>query len=183
MTKTGRTRLVRALLTPQALVAALLLIGAIALLSAVDLREPAPPPTVELLSAEEALSEVDVRLVLVDLDGLEWQRSVRVAVPESVPGRLEAVLAALRRELLTEGVWPEGLPAPTVFLETFDRSPVAILDLRPSDEVSVTVSQELALLRALTSTAQVNGADSVRFLRFGRATPTLLGHIAVPTSL
>lgn len=183
MTRTGRTRLVRALLTPQVLVSALLLVGALALLAGVDVLELPEPPSVELLSAEQTLTPVEVRLVLVDLNGLEWQRSERVAVPDSVPGRLQAVLAALRGALLEEGVWPSGLPAPTVFLETFDRSAVAILDLHPGEDVAVTVVQETALVRALTATAQLNGADEVRFLRDGRATATLLGHVAVPSSL
>ena len=183
MTKAGRTRLLRALLTPQVLVSVLLLAGAVALLAGVDVPELPQPPTVELLSEDETLTAADVRLVLVDLGGLEWQRSERVAVPESVPGRLEAVLAALRTALSAEGVWPDGLPAPTVFLETIDRANVAILDLHPGDDVAVTVLQELALVRALTATAQANGADSVLFLRDGRPTTTLLGHVAVPTSL
>ncbi|HZJ10930.1 MAG TPA: hypothetical protein VFD39_14625, partial [Trueperaceae bacterium] len=111
MTTAARTRLLKALLTPQVIVAALLLVAALALLSSVDVVEPSDPPTVELVTAEETLSEVDVRLVLVDLEGLEWQRSESIAAPESVPGRLEAVLAALRLTLLEEGVWPEGLAA------------------------------------------------------------------------
>lgn len=183
MTGSGRSRLLRALLTPQVLVACLLLIAALALLLSVDVLQPGDPPTVELVAAEEALSQVDVRLVLVDQEGLEWQRSERIAAPDSVPGRLEAVLASLRLALLEVGVWPDGLPAPTVFLETFDRVDVAVIDLQPSDEVAVSVVQELALVRALTGTAEANGADSVRFLRDGRATATLLGHVAVPSAL
>lgn len=183
MTAAARTRLLKALLTPQVLVAALLLVAALTLLESVDVVEPSPPPTVELVSAEEALTEVDVRLVLVDLEGLEWQRSERVAAPDSVPGRLEAVLSALRTALLDEGVWPQGLPAPTVFLETFDRASVAVIDLRPGEDVAVSVGQELALLRAMTGTAEANGADSTRFLKHGRPTDTLLGHVAVPSSL
>lgn len=183
MTSAGRARLFRALLTPQVIVAALLLVAAVALLLGVDVLEPREPPTVDLVTTEETLTAVDVRLVLVDLAGLEWQRSARISAPESVPGRLEAVLGALRESLMEEGVWPAGLAAPTVFLETFDRASVAIIDLHPGDDVAVSVVQEMALLRALTGTAQANGADEVRFLRDGRATATLLGHVAVPSSL
>ncbi len=183
MTKDARLRLAKALLTPQVLVAALLLVAALALYLGVEVLRPGEPPSVELITAEESLSEVDVRLVLVDLDGLEWQRSERIAAPESAPRRLEAVLATLRAALLEEGVWPEGLPTPNVFLETFDRQTVAIIDLRPQDDVAASVVQELALLRALTRTAEANGADSVRFLRNGRPASTLLGHVAVPSNL
>lgn len=183
MTKGSRARLLEALLTPQVLVAALLLVAALALYLSVEVLRPGEPPTVELIAAEDELSEVDVRLVLVDLDGLEWQRSERISAPDSAPRRLEAVLTALRGALQAEGVWPDGLPPPNVYLETFDREDVAILDLRPSDDVAVSVGQELALLRALTRTAEANGADAVRFLRNGRPAATLLGHVAVPSGL
>lgn len=183
MTQGARTRLAKALLTPQVLVAALLLVAAVALLLSVKVLRPGEPPTVDLVTAEDTLSEVDVRLVMVDLDGLEWQRSERIAAPASVPRRLEAVLAALRAALLEEGVWPEALPTPTAFLETFDREDVAIVDLRPHEDLAVSVPQELALLRAITGTVEANGADSVRFLRNGRPASTLLGHVAVPSTL
>src|SRR5690606_4888105 len=59
MTSAGRARLFRALLTPQVIVAALLLVAAVALLLGVDVLEPREPPTVDLVTTEETLTAVD----------------------------------------------------------------------------------------------------------------------------
>lgn len=176
-------QLTKAALTPQVLVAALLVIAAAALLLSVPRLRPDPPPVVNLTSEDDLLTEQDVRLVLVDAAGLEWQRDAKVAAPTDAPRRFEAILAALRSELLVEGVWPAGLPTPRVYVETFDRAVVAVVDVAAGGVIEVSVAQEQALVRAIEATALANGIDSVRFLRDGQHTETFLGHVAVPSSL
>lgn len=176
-------RLVDVLLTPQVLVTALLAIAAIALYASVKVPPPPEPPVVDLTSAADLLSSQDVRLVLVDTDGLEWQRDARIAAPTDAPRRFEAILGALRDALLEEGVWPQGLPTPDVFVEVFDRETVAVVDVAAGGVVAVSVAQERALVRAIDATAAANGIDAVRYLRGGQRTDTFLGHVAVPSAL
>ena len=142
-----------------------------------------PPPTVELAHPAERLWASDVRLVLVDATGLEWQRSERVQSPPGASARLTAVMAALREALLAEGVWPEALPAPRAFMETIERRSVAVVDLRPPPDLGVSVAQERAIQRAIQGTAELAGAQAVVFLRHGAPAETLLGHVAVPSAL
>ncbi|HEX7000400.1 MAG TPA: hypothetical protein VF164_01770 [Trueperaceae bacterium] len=183
MTSQTWRKLAAAALTPQVLVMLLLLVAATALLVGMR-REPLPPPpTVELTSGDEALVPVDVRLVMVDATGLEWQKSERVQSRPGASARLTAVMAALRESLIDEGVWPEALPAPQVFFETIERRSVAVIDMRPPDDIAVSVATESAIARALRGTAEVNGADEVVFLKDGSPAQTLLGHVAVPNSL
>lgn len=175
--------LTAAVLTPQVLVAALLVIGASALLSSVPQTRPGPAPVVDLTSADDLLTTQDVRLVLVDAAGLEWQRDASIEAPTDPPRRFAAVLGALREALLAEGVWPAGLPTPDVFVETFDREVVAVVDVAAGGVIEVSVAQEQALVRAIDATASANGIDSVKYLRGGQRTETFLGHVAVPSGL
>ena len=170
-------------MTPQVLVAALLLLAATALFFGGSSRPPPPPPTVELTSEDDALVTADVRLLMVDATGLEWQKSERVQSRPGASARMTAVIAALRESLVGEGVWPEALPAPIVFLETIERRSVAVIDMRPPDDIAVSVATESAIARAIRGTAEINGAEEVVFLRDGAPASTLLGHVAVPNSL
>lgn len=178
-----RGKLVAALLTPQVLVAALLLIAALGLAFSVDRVEVPPPPIVDLSQVEPDSVGFEARLVLVDDAQLEWQRVVSIESPTSPPARLAAVLVELRQALIAENLWPAALPAPLVYLETIDRAVYAVLDIRAPEGVSVSVARERALLRAITATVQANGVAEVRFLRDGRPTDTLLGHVAVRSAL
>lgn len=176
-------RLTEAALSPQVLVAALMTIGALALLLSAPVSRPGPPPVVDLTSADDLLTDQDVRLVLVDATGLEWQRDASITAPTDAPRRFAAILDALREALLAEGVWPAGLPTPGVYVETFDRQVVAVVDVAAGGVIEVSVAQEQALVRAIDATAAANGIDSVRYLRGGQHTDTLLGHVAVPSTL
>ncbi len=176
-------RLLDALLTPHALAALLVFLASIALLAASAERKVAPMDDVDITPPDTPSTIEDVRLVLVDDAGLEWSRVVQVALPERGSERMTAVIDALRAALVEEDLWPRALPTPRVFVETFDRRSVAVIDVRVPQPVGVAVARERALLRALVATAEANGADDVRFLRQGRPTETLLGHIAVPSAL
>lgn len=176
-------KLVAAALTPHVMVAALACATALVLFVTTRPPQVPPPPTVELANPDERLLASDVRLVLVDATGLEWQRSERVQSPPGASARLTAVMAALREALLAEGVWPEALPAPRAFMETIERRSVAVVDLRPPPDLGVSVAQERAIQRAIQGTAELAGAQAVVFLRHGAPAETLLGHVAVPSAL
>lgn len=177
------SRLLAAIATPQVLVAAVLALGALSLVRPNQWRPAGGQPVIDLTRPEPTLTQQDVRLVIVDAAGLERSRTSRMELPERPSRRLATIIAALREELVQEGVWPVDLPAPRVFVETFDRQRLAVIDMQVPTPVGVSVAQELALLRSLTSTAEANGVAGVRFLRDGEPTATLLGHVAVPASL
>src|SRR5690606_39565644 len=107
------------------MVALLLLLAASALYVGVRPAPLAEPPTVELASEDDSLVQADVRLVMVDATGLEWQKSERVRSGPGASERLTAVIAALREAPVGEGVWPEALPASVAFLQTNERRCVA----------------------------------------------------------
>lgn len=175
-------RLLGAAATPQALVGALLLLAALAQLRPPQWR-PGPLPSIVTEPAVADLSGQEVRLVLHDEAGLERSQRLTLPLPPGASGRLAAVLAALRAELVLAGVWPEDLPVPRTFVETFERRQVAVIDVLVPTPVGVSVAQELAILRSIVATAEANGAAVVRFLRDGTPAGTLLGHVAVPAAL
>lgn len=176
-------RLAAAVATPQVLIAAILAGGALALIKPQRQGQGAAQGVIERSVPEQEPVAQDVRIVTVDEDGLERIRTVNLALPAGASQRLAAVLAALRDELVQEGIWPSDLPAPRVFVETRDRRTVAVIDMAVPAGSAVSVSQELALLRSLTATAEAGGALDVRFLRNGEPAGTLLEHVAVPADL
>lgn len=178
-----RAKLALAVLTPQVLVAGLLLVAAVALALSIRVVEVPDAPVVDLGLVDADTVAFDARLVLVDDAQLEWQRVVRLEAPDTAPQRLAAVLEALRQALTAEGLWPPTLDVPSVFVETIDRAVYAVLDVRSPPDLGVSVARERALLRAITATVTANGIDQLRFLRDGRPAETLLGHVAVPSAL
>lgn len=103
-----------------------------------------------------------------------------LSLPEHLGGRLEAILAALREETLSD-LWPETLSAPTVF--TFERDDVgqtAVLDFVVETPPTVSVEGERLLLASLEATLLRNGADAVKILVNHRESDTFLGHIMLP---
>ncbi len=172
-----------ALVTPQVLGALLLTVGALALLLSAPRIPPPTPVTIELGSAEAVLRQQDATIVVVDELGLERSATHSLQLPEDQAGRLTAVLATLREASMLQGVWPEALPAPRVFALPARGGFLALIDVQVPEPVGVSVEQESALLRSLTLTAQRNGATEVRFLRNGRPTDTLLGHVAVASEI
>jgi hypothetical protein len=176
-------KLVAALLTPHVLTALLAFGAAVVLFFSTRPPTIPPPPTVEIAGGDEGFVETDVRLLLVDVTGLEWQKAERVRSRPGESALLTAVLGALRTALVEEGVWPEELPAPRAFLETIERRRVAVVDVSPPAGLGVSVAQERAIHRALVGTAELAGAADVVFLRDGEPADTLLGHVAVPSAL
>jgi hypothetical protein len=178
-----RATLKRALLRAEPLLALLVVaVSAGFLLVAVGDR-PSSPPSVEIVEAAPASLETrEVRLVRYDAQGLEAPVFARVDLPASAAGRLEAILRALRAEMVGEG-WPEALPVPTVYVESVARQTVAILDFRPEGPIPLSVAGEQRLLRAVQETSLANGVDQVRFLLDGEAAGVFLEHLAVPSAL
>jgi hypothetical protein len=178
-----RATLRRALLRPEPLLALLVLVvsAGFFLVALGDRR--APPVAVEISEASPVELETrEVRLVRYDADGLENPAFVRVALPQSAPGRLEAILGALRQEMLGQE-WPEPLPVPTVYVESLARQTVAVLDFRPEGPMPLSVAGEQRLLRAVQETLLANGVDQIRYLLAGEATGVFLEHLAVPAAL
>src|SRR5690606_32976243 len=97
-------KLLAAALTPHVLAAALAFASALVVFLSTRPPELPPPPTVEVTGGADGTVPADVRLLLVDETGLEWQRAGRVQSPPGASARLTAVLAALREALLEEGV-------------------------------------------------------------------------------
>jgi hypothetical protein len=172
-----------ALFRPEPLLALLVFMAsALFFASGLDGRRSAAP-SVEIAQPERRPVEVrEVRLVRYDSDGLEIPAFARVSLPEAAAARMRAVLAALREAMLGEE-WPEGLPMPTVFVESVGREVVAVLDFRPEARLSLSVEGEARLLRSIRETLLVNGADQIRFLLNGEAAGVFLEHLAVPAAL
>lgn len=177
-------RLRRVLAKPHVLLALLLLIAsALFAFRGSGARAPKPEPVETGTATLGAGVPTEVRLLLVDENGLQRPRFETVRIPQDDTGRIAAIVAALRRVLVGADVWPAGLPVPTVFAQRIDGKAVAVLDLRPSPDVAVSVGQELQLLRSIEGTVLGNGVDEVRFLRDGQPATTLLGHVAVRSAL
>jgi len=174
-----KERLLVALARPQVLVALLLLIAALGLALSVPRREPPPRAVIDLEVPSPTLREKQVTVVVVDELGLERERSVTLPLPEGDTARLTAVFAELRQLSFEQGVWPAALPVPRLFVS----GTTLVVDVRVPEPVGVSVEQESALLRSLVGTAQRNGMAQVVFLRDGRPTDTLLGHVAVASEL
>ena len=178
------SRLRRVLAKPHVLLALLLLIAsAVFAVRGGRLRAQQPEPVETGVASLAAGVPTEVRLLLVDEDGLQRPRFETVRLPPDDTGRVTAIVAALRSVLIAADVWPDGLPAPSVFAQRIDGKAVAVIDLRPSPGVAVSVGQELQLLRSIQGTVLGNGVDEVRFLRDGQPATTLLGHVAVRSAL
>lgn len=173
----------QALLRPEPLIALLVFVVSAAFF-VLGRGEQRPPPTaIEIVEpVPEALETREVRLVRYDASGLETPVFASVALPDAAPGRLEAILDALRLEM-TDGEWPEALPTPTIFVGSVARQTVAVLDFRPEGPVPLSVAGELRLLRSVEETLLANGVDQLRFLLHGEAAGVFLEHLAVPAAL
>jgi hypothetical protein len=176
--------LLQALGRPQVLVAFLLLFGAAVLLLA-------PTTTGDRPEGEFLLPEItppetvaaDVQLVTYDRFNLEVLTRRQLVVPLAPAQQLSAVLAELQAELRQAGIWPDGLPAPGVFVETLNRQRVAVLDFRPAGLPALPVAQELRLLQSIEATVLANGSNRVQFLLNGRPAGVFLWNVVVPDGL
>jgi hypothetical protein len=178
-----RATLKRALLRAEPLLALLVVVFSAGFLLVGLGDGRSSPPSVEIIeTAPASLDTREVRLVLYDAQGLETPVFASVDLPASAAGRLQAILAALREEMMGDG-WPEALPVPTVFVETVARRTVAVLDFRPEGQIPLSVAGEQRLLRAVQETSLANGVDQVRFLLDGEAAGVFLEHLAVPSAL
>lgn len=172
-----------AIATPQVLVALLFVIFALGFLASGPRSESPPQVTIDLEVATAPLSEQEATLLIVDAAGVERATTVRLPLPSGATGRLATVLEHLRERSMVEGVWPPELPAPKAYVVGSGQRPVAVIDMQVPVPVGVSVEQEAALLRTLVGTALRSGAADVTFLRNGRPTDTLLGHVAVASGL
>ena len=177
-----------AYMTPLTIIGALLCVLGLGVFLSAPLGNPVPPPQPVVFTDGDVnqTAPVEVSIVQVGEGGVEHPRFTTLRLPEAPNLRLAGVFAELRRQLLEEDVWPEALPAPTVFLyDRTARERVAILDFEIDEPIPVSVSQEQRILWSLerTAAAQSDGPDRLVILVNGRADRTFLGHIAVPSKL
>lgn len=172
-----------ALVRPQVVVSALLLVGALLFTLLPRGPQRPRPPTVELASGIEIpIVEREVRLLLIDPDGLERPVFARLTFADSPSARVEAVVSALRDELVAADVWPVAGPVPTLFRGVVDVRTFVVLDFSDGFD-GLSVVQERQLIGSLDATLRVEGVDEVRYLRHGRAVEAPFGHLAVRTTL
>ncbi|MEX2535901.1 MAG: hypothetical protein WD273_09935 [Trueperaceae bacterium] len=173
----------RALLRPGPLLALLVVLASAFFLLNSGSDGRSAPAQIEIRQPEQQNLETrEVRLVRFDANGLESPSFAQVALPQAPGARLQAILGALREEMLgTE--WPQSLPVPQAFVETVGRQNVAILDFRPQGRAPLTVEGETRLLRSVEETVLANGVDQIRYLLGGEATGVFLEHLAVPSAL
>lgn len=179
---------------PQVLLAVFaLVLGGIYALSArpVPSIGPAPGPLLGE-DGEAALRMVEVRYLVVDQEGLERPGFADVPMTELAAQDptelLNASLAALRADLLSQGAWPVVVPDPKGYVLLLDRRRVAVVDLssgaapgagpaRPLTSVAV----ELGAVRSLIATALIAvDAAEVRITVDGVQAESLWGNVALP---
>lgn len=171
----------RAWLTPQVIVSGLLLLsGLIYFLSSVRSAPGRVEPPGLTVGPSVELSAVEVVLVTVAEDGTEGPVEIDLELPAAPARRLEAILVALRERLVADGVWPEGLGAPTVFVGVEGAPNAAVLAFERDPRVAAEVTAELRLLASIRATVARQGIDRLELLVNGSASGTLLGHVALP---
>lgn len=174
---------IAALVRPQVVVSALLLVGAVLFTLLPRGPQRPHPPTVELAAGIEIpIVEREVRLLLIDPDGLERPIFARLTFADSPSTRLEAVVSTLRDELVVADVWPEAGMVPTLFHGVVDVRTFVVLDFGNGFD-GMSVIQERQLVGSLEATLRVEGVDEVRYLRHGRAEEAPFGHLAQRTTL
>lgn len=168
---------------PQVVAAALALFAAALFAAFPSGPERPPAPNVDLAaSSTPAIVTGELRLVLIDGAGLERPRFVEARYRDSDQGRLEAVLDALRTELLRDGVWPAEGSAPTLFLGDVGVRRFAVLDFGSGFE-GLEVATERQLIESLAATLRSEGIDAVRLLRGGVSRPAPFGHLTLDGAL
>ncbi len=158
---------------------------------------PRPPAALGLIAVEtgqEASAREEVALFVVDEEGHARSETRALDLPVSEQARLERILLALR-DLLAgpagqNALWPESLGAPRVFLVGSGGEGAVVLDFslrngdswRAGDDVSV--RDEGRLVTSIRQTVRLHsGSERIYFLVNGQSRPTLLGHVALESSL
>ena len=135
--------------------------------------------SLQLESPEIRLQPEEVQLV-VYLDPLNFELSQpkykTLDLPLDKSQRLSRILSALRDNL--EGLWPEALPLPTIFL----KDQTVVLHFQFDSAMSVSVEQEQRLYKSIQSTLVENGVATLHIL-VNDQSETFLGHIALENYL
>jgi hypothetical protein len=130
--------------------------------------------------AGEAVREVEMPLVIVGVDGVVRSSMATVASADHETARLSATLAALRDQLVDDGIWPSEVAAPAAASFVSDRRRVVVVDVPVQGAVSTSVAAEWAALRSMVETMRAAGADDVRVIVDGGPAAILWGHVALP---
>lgn len=138
-----------------------------------------PRVQVQLESPQIKLQPEEVELI-VYLDSKNVQVSQpkykTVDLPQDKSQRLLRILSALREN--SEGLWPEALPLPIIFL----RDATAILHFQFENPISVTIEHEQRLYQSIYDTLVKNGVNGV-YILVNDQSETFLGHITLNNQL
>lgn len=167
---------------PQVLAATLVLGASVAFFVLSRPPEVGPVPTVEPPGATDPeASTREVTLFRV-VNGVETPLLREVPAPDDPSARAQALVDALRTELLETGDWPDGLSSPRVYAVRVGRDDAVVLDL-PATEGDLDVARERTLLASLERTLVEQGTERIAYLRDGRAVDAWLGNVLTPASL
>jgi hypothetical protein len=135
--------------------------------------------SLQLESPEIRLQPQEIQLV-VYLDPQNFELSQpkykTVDLPLDKPQRLLRILSALRDNL--EGLWPEALPLPMIFL----KEQTVVLHFQFDNTISVSVEQEQRLYKSIQSTLAENGVATL-YILVNDQSETFLGHVALENVL
>jgi hypothetical protein len=135
--------------------------------------------TVQLEAPKIQLRSEEVQLVVfLDPTNLEVSQPKykTLELPQDNEQRLVRILSVLRDNL--DGLWPEPLPLPTVFLH--EQS--VVLHFVLESPIDVSVGAEQRLYNSIVQTLKENAAPQVRIL-VNDQSETFLGHIALANYL
>ncbi len=168
--------------SPQVLLAVLALIAAIVFAWSAGRDVPAPPV---ILTGDEVTdaSRVTQVVLYVVQDGIANPVVREVAAPTGRAEALQALVDALRSDLVTLSVWPATLPTPRVYLTTVERRDGVVLDLVGRATPPLDVQAERTILASLERTLLEADVDTVTYLRDGAPVEAWLGRIATPPNL
>jgi hypothetical protein len=130
------------------------------------------PPRIQLRSEE-------VQLVFFsDPLNLALQRPMykTLELPQDKEQRLVRILSALRDNL--EGLWPDALPLPTVFIH----QQAVVMHFLFESPVRISVGEEQRLYESIIKTLKENGFPEVRIL-VNDQSETFLGHRSLENRL
>lgn len=169
--------------SPQVLIALLAFMAAV-LFSINMQRDAASPPVLLQETAEERTVERrSVVLYVVQGDLVQPIARDVQSTAEDEASDLQALVDALRLELIDMGVWPEALGTPKLYLVELDRRTQTVLDL-PGDAVpNLSIENEATIVASLERTLRETGVERIAYLRAGEPSSAWLGRISTNATL
>jgi len=170
--------------SPWVLLGVLAVLAAAATLMLVKPPAPTSPVAVPAFGGQagEADNQTRVDTTLYVVAG-NVERILQAEVRDAPTSqRLADTVQALHAELVRQGVWPSGVPAPQVFVVNLGRDATVVLDVTPAGQ-PIPVEREQDLIASFERTLTEAGAAEVAYLQNGQATGRWLGNLAVNADL